>query len=95
MVNVSELNPAKKGVYAHGQLSECGEIAVGGFRRATSTPGRVRVVRGNGEENEGGYVHDCSPSGSLLPSTSSTVTAQKARTDTTASSMTQACQTAP
>ena len=33
--------------------------------------------------------------GSLLPSTSSTVTAQKARTDTTASSMAQLCQTAP
>ena len=69
MVNVSGLNAlppdhgfdhdnrdqeAKKGVYAHGQRSECGEIAVGGFCRATSTLGRVRVARGNREENEGG-----------------------------------------
>jgi hypothetical protein len=40
------------------------------------------------------YTTACQ-AGSLLPSTSSTVTAQKARTDTTASSMAQVCQTAP
>ena len=53
------------------------------------------LLAATGRRTRGDTYTTARQAGRLLPSTSSTVTAQKARTDTTASSMAHVCQTAP